>query len=114
MDAIGIVGRVDSELIARELPEIGACPLRSDQQVMRAAERRQAAVEALDKVLIRGRMTQCLVCDRLDNSERVLDPMGELAQQQRLPLFPQLALGDVAGALKGKLPAVHVFEQDAA
>ncbi len=83
----GLLRRVRRQLPPRPLAEVGAAPIRVAEQGMGAGQRRDAAVEAIDEILSRA-ASQRLLRDRLDHGQRVLDTVGELAQQEALLLLP--------------------------
>src|SRR5262249_6954808 len=110
--AIRILRDVWLKLDSRQSRQIGSLPIRLNEQAVRRAQGEQPSPEALDEILRRGAAAQRLVCDRLHYRQRVLDPVRQLAEQQRLTFFPKLAVGDVSRAFHHQAAAVQGFELD--
>jgi hypothetical protein len=111
---VWIVGEVRGELLARELAEIGALPIRADQQGVRGRERRQAAFEAFDELLRRFAAAQRVARNRLNDGKRVADAVCQFADEQPQPAFRRAGGGDVTGAFEDEAAAVEGFELQAA
>jgi hypothetical protein len=77
-----------------------------------ACERGEPTIEAFDEILARPTVAQRLVRHGLNDGQRILDPVRELAQQQSLPQLPGFALGDIAGALEHEAVAAQWYEFD--
>src|SRR5438045_7057098 len=91
--------------MARQRAELGALPIGIDKQGVGAGKCCKPPVEASHEILARSAGTERLMGDRLDDSESVLDPVGQLAKEDMLPPLPLLALGDVASGLKRETAA---------
>ena len=100
------------ELAESERREIGALPVGFDQEIVGIAERHEAALETLDELLRRRRAADRLMRDRLDDGERILDPVREFAKQQPLLPLPGFPLGDISRAFKSETTAGIGYEFD--
>src|SRR5262249_34153731 len=103
-DSIGPLSYVGLELNACQRLEIGALPVRLHQEAVGTRHGREPAAKALDKLSRRWAASERLVCDRLNDRQCILDPVGQLAEQELLACLQFLALGDVAGAFQNQPP----------
>src|SRR5215471_21777150 len=81
---------------------------------MSGSQSGKAAIQALGEILIRFAEAPGLMCDRLDNCQRILDAVRQFAKQQFLLLFPRLALGHIPSAFERELLPFDCLKDDAA
>jgi hypothetical protein len=81
--AVWIVGDVRRQLLAAQLAEIGASPLRPDKKRVRGCKRRQPAFKPLEEIAQRLAVAHSVTGNGLNDRERVAHPMRELADKSR-------------------------------
>ncbi len=75
---------VSGELLLRQFAEIGSLPCGLNKQSMRARQRREPALEAIDQLFVRRVGAQAVARDRLDHRQDIAHAMCQLAQQKPL------------------------------
>src|SRR5262245_43658814 len=81
---------------------------------MSPGQRGEAAIQALDEILLRLAGAAGPMSDRLHDRQRILDPVRQLAKQQSLLHLPGLSFTHIPGAFEGELLSLDCFEDDAA